>query len=160
MVKLRSDNASEIRAWEKICNLDLEPIIFKLVKDPDSGIPWSVDQADEGALEYRKFLFLYWKFGTKNLKTVAPSQFVDKFWHQHILDCEKYIQDCEAIFATRLQVIICRFLRFILRPLGITIHAGFMNHFPYFGMRGDQDYQNLQEAFQEGKNLINENFTE
>ena len=57
-----------------------------------------------------------------------PSKLVDKFWHLHILDTEKYIEDCRHCF-------------------GSILH-----HFPYFGMRGDQDAANLQSAY--GKTFV------
>ena len=89
---------------------------------------------------------------------VAPSQLVDKVWHQHKLDSMKYREDCEMLFANPVQKLCCKFLRLLFKPLGITIHAGFMEHFPYFGLRGEQDAQNLQQAFDLGKQLLAKHF--
>jgi hypothetical protein len=48
---------------------------------------------------------------------------VDEFWHQHILDTRAYRADCEAIFGR------------------------FLEHFPYFGLRGAQDAEDLTNAY-------------
>jgi hypothetical protein len=44
-------------------------------------------------------------------------------WHQHILDTRAYHEDCAAIF------------------------SGYLHHFPYFGMRGEDDKQALADAY-------------
>jgi hypothetical protein len=53
---------------------------------------------------------------------LAPSKDVDKFWHGHILDTLKYAEDCQNVFGY------------------------FLHHFPYFGMRGEEDAANLRAA--------------
>ena len=55
-------------------------------------------------------------------------------WHYHILDTEKYAEDCRDIFGY------------------------FVHHFPYFGMRGDEDAQHLQAAFVETQELYVKEF--
>jgi hypothetical protein len=40
---------------------------------------------------------------------------VDTFWHYHILDTLKYAEDCQAVFGY------------------------FLHHFPYLGLRGEED---------------------
>ena len=55
-------------------------------------------------------------------ETIAPSKDVDKFWHGHILDTLKYAEDCERVFGY------------------------FLHHFPYFGMRGEDDAADLRAA--------------
>jgi len=105
---------------QKLAKLDLEPIIIKAM-DPDEGLGWSFKHACEVAEEYRKFLALC--AGDDENSTV-PSSLVDDFWHLHILDTEKYAEDCE------------QFLGF------------FLHHFPYFGMRGETDEKNLNTAWQ------------
>ncbi|NJK34269.1 MAG: hypothetical protein HC919_04560 [Oscillatoriales cyanobacterium SM2_2_1] len=80
---------SDVGFLNRLEKLDLRPIVFKLVKDPDSGIPWIEKDARLVEIEYRQFLFLYWKYGRESQSTIAPSKRVDMFWHQHILDTEK-----------------------------------------------------------------------
>ena len=44
---------------------------------------------------YKNFLFLYKKYPDK---TFPPSEEIDEFWHNHILNTEQYIKDCDHIF--------------------------------------------------------------
>lgn len=82
---------------------------------------------------YRKFLFLNHKHPES---TVVPSKDVDKFWHYHILDTRKYADDCQKIFGY------------------------FLHHFPYFGMRGDEDAYQLQDAFRQTNDMFYREFGE
>ncbi|EAY29877.1 glycine-rich domain-containing protein [Microscilla marina] len=61
---------------------------------------------------------------------------MDQMWHYHILDTLAYHQDCEKVF------------------------GGYMHHYPYFGMRGSQDAQNLADVFEKTKDLYLELFDE
>jgi hypothetical protein len=102
----------------KLWLLDLEPIILRLM-DEDEGEGWPKNQALVAVEEYRRFLFL----NATNPSIIVPTKFVDAVWHAHILDTMKYMDDCQELF-------------------GFYLH-----HFPYFGMRGEQDKANLQLAF-------------
>lgn len=136
----------------RLAKLDLEPIIFKLVKDPDDGKPWTLKEADFAEIEYRKFITLYYLYKDTD-KSLAPSKIVDKFWHQHQLDTEKYRMDCEILFANKGQKILATILRFLFERFRICISAEMVDHFPYFGMRGQEDAQNLAKSFEETKKL-------
>jgi hypothetical protein len=98
--------------------LDLDPIKLKLM-DAEEGQGWSRDYADQMEVAYKRFLTLLVKFPDE---TIAPTKDVDKFWHGHILDTMKYAEDCENLFGY------------------------FLHHFPYFGMRGEQDAAELRAA--------------
>jgi hypothetical protein len=98
--------------------LDLDPIKLKLM-DVEEGQGWSREYADRIELDYKRFLTLLVRFPDE---TVAPTKDVDKFWHGHILDTMKYAEDCERVFGY------------------------FLHHFPYFGMRGEQDAADLRAA--------------
>jgi hypothetical protein len=113
----------------KLWSLDLEPIIFKLM-DEDDGEGWSQDQALAAAEEYRRFLFLT----VTSPATIVPTKFVDVVWHTHILDTMKYADDCQKLFGF------------------------FLHHFPYFGMRGEEDNANLQKAFRGAADIYEEAF--
>lgn len=102
-----------------IWDLDLEPIKFKLM-DSREGQGWSADAVNHYEKEYKRFLTLVVKYPEK---TIAPNKTVDAFWHAHILDTMKYADDCEQVFGY------------------------FLHHYPYFGMRGDEDAARLAEAF-------------
>lgn len=54
---------------------------------------------------------------------IVPCKIVDEIWHQHILDTAAFREDCDAIFGR------------------------FLDHFPYFGMRDEQDAQALNDAY-------------
>ncbi len=105
--------------------LNLEPVVIKAM-DKEEGYGWSLEYALAVSEEYRKFLVLC----LKNLdEAVVPSSKVDDFWHLHILDTQKYAEDCAI-------------------GLGYFLH-----HFPYFGMRGEEDERNLQSAWERTKKL-------
>jgi hypothetical protein len=101
--------------------LDLANVRMKLA-DPEEGKGFSDEQLDLRESEYRKFLALHIAFPDAE---IVPCKMVDEFWHQHILDTQAYHEDCEAI-------------------LGSYLH-----HFPYFGMRGEQDAEALMDAYTE-----------
>ena len=112
--------------------LDLDPIKFKLM-DPEEGQGWSREYVDQMAIEYKRFLTLSVKYPEE---TIAPSKDVDKFWHGHILDTMKYAEDCQNVFGY------------------------FLHHFPYFGMRGEEDAENLAEAGKTTNRLYEKEFGE
>src|SRR6266853_697515 len=110
--------------------LDLDPIKFKLM-DLEEGQGWSREYVDQMAIEYKQFLTLSVKYPEE---TIAPSKDVDKFWHGHILDTMKYAEDCQNVFGY------------------------FLHHFPYFGMRGEEDAANLAEAGRTTQRLYEQEF--
>ncbi|HEU4561412.1 MAG TPA: hypothetical protein VFS20_26400 [Longimicrobium sp.] len=57
-------------------------------------------------------------------------------WHYHILDTRAYHRDCQTLFGE------------------------YFHHFPYFGMRGEEDEQNLERAFKMTGVLYEEAFGE
>lgn len=99
------------RAVAAIEALDLEPIKFK-ISSPEDGYGWSRAHVERIALAYRRFLTLLARHPQSRL---APTRDIDRFWHAHILDTRKYALDCDAIF------------------------GGFLHHYPYLGMLGDED---------------------
>src|SRR6267143_1304916 len=110
--------------------LDLDPIKLKLM-DREEGQGWSREYADGMELGYKRFLTL---LVTHPAETIAPSKDVDKFWHGHILDTLKYADDCQNVF------------------------GNFLHHFPYFGMRGEEDAKNLAAAAANMKRLYQQEF--
>lgn len=109
---------SRRRQWI-LTDLDLEPILIKAM-DAEEGHGWTFDFACRVAQEYRRFLVLCLEHPSD---PIVPSSLVDDFWHLHILDTQKYIDDCQQCFGSML------------------------HHFPYFGMRGKKDAANLREAW-------------
>ena len=97
--------------FNTIFELDLDPIKVKLMHK-ESGEGWTRAQVDSVAFEYRRFLHLMKLYPNEQ---VAPLFDVDIFWHYHILDTMKYAEDCQHIFGY------------------------FLHHFPYSGLRGEDD---------------------
>lgn len=110
----------ELRRRGILSNLDLEPIIIKAM-DGEDGHGWDFEFTKRVAEEYRKFLVLCLENPNE---PIVPSSLVDDFWHLHILDTQKYFEDCDQY-------------------LGYLLH-----HFPYFGMRGEKDAENLRKAWE------------
>jgi hypothetical protein len=115
---------------EAIEGLDLGPIKFKLM-DPQEGEGWSRAFVEHLELQYKRYLTLVAKYPRE---AIAPAKDVDRFWHAHILDTRKYIDDCERVF-------------------GFYLH-----HFPYFGMRGADDAAALARAGERTRELYEAEF--
>jgi hypothetical protein len=99
--------------FDAVMQLDLEPIKMKLMHVA-SGEGWSLEKANAVEKEYRRFLCLMKMYPDED---TAPLVDVDTFWHYHILDTMKYAADCEQAFGY------------------------FLHHYPYVGMRGEDDEQ-------------------
>ena len=99
--------------FNAVMQLDLEPIKMKLMH-VESGEGWSLEKANAVEKEYRRFLCLMKLHPEED---TAPLVDVDTFWHYHILDTMKYAADCEQAFGY------------------------FLHHYPYVGMRGEDDEQ-------------------
>ncbi|MBA3828992.1 MAG: glycine-rich domain-containing protein-like [Taibaiella sp.] len=114
---------------------DIELIDFSMIKlklqDEEEGVGWTKEECNSAEEEYKKFLLLK---RTYPKKEIVPHKEIDVFWHQHILDTAKYAEDCENIFGY------------------------FLHHYPYFGMNGEQDKQDLVDAFEETKLLYKRHF--
>jgi hypothetical protein len=94
-----------------IAALDLEPIKFKVTCAED-GYGWTPEYADQVEVAYKRYLTLVAKYPDY---TLAPTRDIDQFWHAHILDTRKYAEDCAEVFGF------------------------FLHHFPYLGLRGEDD---------------------
>ena len=115
---------------EKVQAIDLEPIAYKLVY-PEDGQGWSAEKTYKLIELYRYFLVLNEIY--PNI-SIVPTKEIDKVWHAHILDTAKYREDCEKAFGR------------------------FVDHFPYFGLRGEEDAKNLQSTYQTSRALFMEHF--
>lgn len=106
---------------QQIENLDLKMVKMKLM-DAEEGQGWSKEQCDIAEKEYKRFLHL-----VHTHQNAVPTKAMDIFWHQHILDTRAYMQDSKLIFGE------------------------YLHHFPYFGMFGEEDNNNLINAFEQTK---------
>jgi Glycine-rich domain-containing protein-like len=118
--------------FNTIAALDLEPIKVKLMH-VESGEGWSLKKVNAVEIEYRRFLYLMKMFPQEQ---TAPLMDVDIFWHYHILDTMKYAIDCEAVFGY------------------------FLHHFPYIGLRGEDDEAAHERVGQRMKELYESTFGE
>ncbi|WP_097278410.1 glycine-rich domain-containing protein [Caenispirillum bisanense] len=91
----------------------------------------TAEECDEIDDLYRKFLALNMRYPDRKICPTGP---IDVMWHYHILDTRAYERDCMALF-------------------GRLLH-----HFPYFGMRGEQDKQDLERTFEESVALFVSHF--
>nr|MBP9827452.1 glycine-rich domain-containing protein-like [Candidatus Saccharibacteria bacterium] len=110
--------------------LDLEPIIFKMM-NPDHEEGMSLEAADIAVDRYRMFLKLCAMYPDR---AIVPTAEIDSVWHTHILDTAKYRYDCDRIFGK------------------------FLDHFPYLGLRGEEDAAQLAASFDETCKLFVEHF--
>lgn len=121
--------AVELR-MDDIATLDLSMIKLKL-QDPEEGLGWTAVQCDEVEVEYKRYLAL--KRAYPDVE-IVPNKLVDAFWHAHILDTQKYAEECSALFGY------------------------FLHHYPYFGMGGEEDYRALCDAFERTGELYDLHF--
>ncbi|MFZ0750165.1 MAG: hypothetical protein WAM70_12455, partial [Pyrinomonadaceae bacterium] len=107
----------------------LDFTMVKLKLGQEKG--WSLEHQTEVEDLYRRFLALNIVYPDRKICPTGP---IDEFWHAHILDTRAYEADCEFLF------------------------GHFLHHFPYFGMRGPDDFAALQTAFDQSKDLFIRHF--
>lgn len=124
----------DVTVEERLCRvnaLDLEPIVFKLMHPEPGETARSLARADQDVALYRCFLKLcVLHSGT----TIVPTRQLDHVWHTHMLDTAKYRADCDQVFGF------------------------FLDHFPYFGFRGEEDQRAWQEDFARTRRLFRQHF--
>ncbi|MFZ2726301.1 MAG: hypothetical protein WAX77_08635 [Methylococcaceae bacterium] len=81
---------------------------------------------------YRKWLVLHKVYNQEIV--IAPNKQLDEYWHFHILDTRKYMQDCDFIFGC------------------------YLHHYPYFGLSDAETAMDLETAFQLSRDLFSQHF--
>ena len=114
-----------------IAAIDLEMVKTKL-QDKEEGLGWTAEQCESAEIEYKRYLNLCLKHG----KGIVPNKIMDNMWHFHILDTRAYVKDCDKVF------------------------GHYLHHYPYFGMRGEEDAQNLKNSFDDTKIKYEQAFNE
>lgn len=113
----------------EILNLNFNRIKHKMhLKE---SLAWSEKKINLAEREYKRYLTLI-KLHMR--KRIVPSKLMDEFWHMHILDTKAYREDCQDVFGR------------------------FIDHFPYFGIYGKEDHQNLLNEFEETKEMYRNQF--
>lgn len=114
--------------------MDLSLIHKKLTSyDPLLCRQWSDAEAEIAIQYYKNFLFLNKKY-LSTYPVIPPLLEVDEVWHHHILDTRQYKKDCMKIFGS------------------------YFHHYPYFGTRGESDFNNLAIAFEQTQKLYEHEF--
>ena len=114
----------------KIAAIDLSMVKMKMQKPvSEEGIGWSSEKCEKIEKLYKCYLTL-----TKEHSNLPPSKDIDEMWHFHILDTRAYKNDCETTFGY------------------------YMHHFPYFGMRGEEDAKNLKSSGIKAQKLFKARF--
>lgn len=115
----------------RIDGLDLEPVVYKLVWPDSAAAELTLAVADMHVGLYRCFL----KVCVLHPEApIVPSKVIDEVWHAHLLDTAKYRADCDVVFGY------------------------FLDHFPYAGLRGDEDRAAWLEDFANTRRLFLEDF--
>ncbi|GBE95670.1 glycine-rich domain-containing protein [Nostoc cycadae] len=130
MFGISVNNESKRALLPKFENLDLESIIVKLTHPKDIH-KWSREKAEYAVSQYKKFLFLNALYPEQEL---VPTIEIDNVWHVHILDTEKYRNDCQYLFGR------------------------FLDHYPYSGLKGQQDEKEHLNKFKLSQTLLQELF--
>ncbi|MBD1909459.1 MULTISPECIES: glycine-rich domain-containing protein-like [unclassified Leptolyngbya] len=115
---------------QKAKQLDLSPIAYQLMYN-DYGPQWSKEETVKAIAHYLGFLYLADKYPRL---TLVPSYEIDQVWHYHILDTSKYMDDCMMLF-------------------GYIVH-----HFPYLGLRDEQDQAHQHKAYALTQALLRKHF--
>ena len=117
-----------LKLTEKIRSLDLEPIKFKMMSEED-GAGMTLEAVNKLERQYKFFLLA---IGKNPGMSIVPTKSIDEMWHYHILDTELYMAQCKEVFGR------------------------FVHHFPYFGIRNNQDAENLKSAFEKSLPIYEE----
>ncbi|MDN4547165.1 hypothetical protein [Pseudomonas sp. C32] len=113
----------------QVSQLDFQRLKHKYTASSEAEM--SAGQWDASELEYRRFLTLKCLYPNVAL---VPSKQVDAIWHAHILDTRAYRENCLQVFGR------------------------FIDHYPYFGIYGQDDYQELKSAFAHTVALYEQHF--
>lgn len=116
-----------------IASIDLEMVKMKLRQAEEIG--WTAEQVEDAEIEYKRYLHLCRHYPYPHY-SIVPNKIMDIMWHYHILDTKAYIQDCDKVF------------------------GHYLHHFPYFGLRGEQDAKDLRNAFERTKEYYLQTFGE
>ncbi len=124
------ESEDEVAAY--IRSIDFGPMKVNILDDPT--LDWDADKVDFVEEQYKNWLLLR-RLNLPDPAVVPPTEpDLDTFWHFHILDTYSYVRDCSSIFGS------------------------YHHHFPYFGIRDDEDLEDLIDASQETRRQYLERF--
>ena len=117
-----SINTSANGIHSYVNTLNFDKLKWKLCESSEAEM--TKEECALAEQEYRRYLTLK-LLHPKDI--LVPNKLVDKFWHAHILDTRSYREDCDSVFGF------------------------YLDHFPYFGIYGKDDNENLEAAFENTK---------
>ena len=118
------------QAKSYIYSIDFSMIINKMVQHQG----WKRKHAEKACEMYRNYLYLCKKYGDQY--QLPPSEEIDEFWHNHIIDTKKYRRDCDRIFGR------------------------YFDHYPYLGIDKTTTRNDLYQFFERTKALYCSEFNE
>jgi len=117
-------------AKKYIDNFNFNRIINKMVLVDG----WIINDAIDTCEMYRNFIFLKKKF--PNVVNIVPSKDIDEFWHCHILATQDYKIFSDNIFGKN----------------------HFLHHYPFFGIDGKSNMNDVTDAFSVTQELYYKEF--
>jgi hypothetical protein len=93
---------------------------------------WDSDKVMSIEGLYKEWLVLHKVYS--HSVALAPNEILDEYWHHHILDTKKYMDDCNYVF-------------------GYYLH-----HYPYFGLTEKETKQDLAGGFELTRKLFKKHF--
>lgn len=94
---------------------------------------WEIEKIISTEKNYKYWLILHKVYGCS--VAMAPSKILDEYWHAHILDTKKYMDDCNYVF-------------------GYYLH-----HYPYFGLTDKETKEDLANGFELTRRLFQYHFS-
>jgi len=95
MDKRMEDNVKMTQLQSKLNDLNLSGVLSRMCRE--MGL--SHEQAELAETRYREFLLLKALHPGESL---VPPKLVDHFWHYHLMDTQKYADDCQHLFGSTL----------------------------------------------------------
>ncbi len=118
----------------KVAAIDLGMVKMKM-SEPEEELNWSEAQIEDAEIEYKRYLTLCVRYPYPNY-SIVPNKIMDETWHYHIMDTRAYHKDCDKVF------------------------GHYFHHYPYFGLRGEEDEKNLKAAFLKTQEFYEKEFGE
>ena len=115
------------RIMDRVSTLDFTPHGYKLEREHG----WTEEKINHAIKLYKEWLVLQVFYEELSF---APSELIDEFWHIHILDTRKYMNDCNFI------------------------KGEFIHHYPYFGITEQENEAVLESGFELTKKLYLKHF--
>jgi len=102
------------------------------MREPGEQLGWSERQVEEAEVEYKRYLTLCLRYPYPQ-HSIVPNKIMDTMWHYHIMDTKAYHKDCKRVF------------------------GHYFHHFPYFGLRGEDDAANLRNFLRCNQDVLSRN---